>query len=75
MKTKKEITKTFTVAVVKDEKKKGKTKSFIVRCNVKGMMRLIERSMDTETQRYMLTEYAKYYLLDALGVKVYPLEK
>ena len=54
------------------EDKKG---TFSVRYQVKGMMTTIKRTMSSKDQQDMLDEYAKFYIMDKLGVKIYPEEK
>ena len=52
-----------------------KKNSMPVRMNVKGMMLQIKRCMPDKDKQDLLDEYAKFYIMDALGVETYPLKK
>ena len=56
-----------------DQYKKEKNR-LLVTMNVEGMMHYIRRSMTTKDQQDLLDEYAKLYILKALGIKTTPEE-
>ena len=73
-KTKKTFCLRFDVPVIKDKKTKTGYE-MPVRYNVRGMMTMIKRAMNTREQQDLLDEYAKFYIMDKLKIKFYPLEK
>ena len=64
--------KTLEVEVAVKPDKKG---SMVMRYDVKGTMDMIRHCMPDQNTQDLLDEYAKFYMLDKLGVKTYPLEK
>lgn len=66
--------KKFTLEVEVDvvPNKKG---TMPVRMHVEGMMQMIRRAMPDKDKQDLLDEYAKFYIMRAVGVETYPLEK
>lgn len=62
------------VPIAKDTKN-----TFAVRMDVKGMMNIIEnltwKEKDRKEIKFLLQEYSKFYILDALGIKQTPSAK
>jgi len=55
------------------EDKKG---TFSMRYNVKGMMTRIERAIETaDDKKSLLEEYAKFSIMNQLGIEIYPEDK
>ena len=70
----KKYTLNFEVPIIKKRKTKEGW-SIPVRYNVKGMLIMIKRVMNTKEQQDLLDEYAKFYIMNELGIETYPLEK
>jgi hypothetical protein len=78
MAKKKETTRRITLSMgvpVRRVRKTAKGFAMPVRYNVAGMMQIIRRSFKTKDEQDLLNEYAKFWALNAAGVKFYPLEK